>query len=157
MKYLGIRIDSKLNWKAHIDDILLKLIRANTVLYKVRDFVNAGIWSCPICSWSCPIWITFSLCMYYMGGRIYMHNQSSSILQKKASRLICFKERNTHTDSLFFNSKMVKLPDKIKIENCLFISKNVNNKLSPIFNSCFIFTSTSHNYETSFTNSMVKD
>ena len=43
MKYLGIRIDSKLNWKAHIDDILLKLIRANTVLYKVRDFVNAGI------------------------------------------------------------------------------------------------------------------
>ena len=60
-----------------------------------------------------------------------MHNQSSSILQKKASRLTYFKERNTHTDSLFFNSKMVKLPDKIKIENCLSISKYVNNKLPP--------------------------
>ena len=43
MKYLGIRIDSKLNWKAYIDDIALKLIRANSMLYKVRDFVNAGI------------------------------------------------------------------------------------------------------------------
>ena len=95
--------------------------------------------------------------MHYMGGRIYMHNQSSSILQKKASRLIYFKERNTHIDSLFFNSKMVKLPDKIKIENCLSNSKYVNNKLPPIFNNCFTFTSTSHNYKTSFTNNMVKD
>ena len=45
MKYLGIRIDSKLDWKAHIDDIALKLIRANSLLYKGRDFVNAGILS----------------------------------------------------------------------------------------------------------------
>ena len=49
------------------------------------------------------------------------------------------------------NQKMVKLHDKIKIENWLFISKYVNNKLPPIFNSWFIFFSTSHNYETSFT------
>ena len=45
MKYLGIKIDSKLDWRAHIDDIALKLIRANSLLYKVRDFANAGILS----------------------------------------------------------------------------------------------------------------
>ena len=72
------------------------------------------------------------------------------ILQKKALRLIHFKERNAHTVPLFFRSKIMKLPDKIKIENCLFISKYVNNKLPPIFNSWFIFSSTFHNYETSF-------
>ena len=44
----------------------------------------------------------------------------------------------------------MKLPAKIKTENCLFISKYVNNKLPPIFNSWFIFFSTFHNYETSF-------
>ena len=43
VKYLGIRIDYKLNWKAHINDIALKLITANAMLYKVRDFVGAGI------------------------------------------------------------------------------------------------------------------
>ena len=64
--------------------------------------------------------------------------------------MIHFKERNAHTAPLFFKSKIVKLPDKIKIENCLFISKYVNNKLPPIFNSWFIFSSTSHNYEISF-------
>ena len=42
MIYLGIRIDHKLNWKAHINDIALK-VRANAMLYKVRDFVDAGI------------------------------------------------------------------------------------------------------------------
>ena len=72
------------------------------------------------------------------------------ILQKKALRLIHFKERNAHTAPLFFRSKIMKLPDKIKIENCLFISKYVNNKLPLIFNSWFIFSSTCHNYETSF-------
>ena len=32
VKYLGIRIDNKLNWKAHINDIALKLIRVNAML-----------------------------------------------------------------------------------------------------------------------------
>ena len=45
---------------------------------------------------------------------------------------------------------MVKLRNKIKIENCLFISKYLNNKLPAIFNSWFIFSYTFHNYETSF-------
>ena len=64
--------------------------------------------------------------------------------------MIHFKECNAHSAPLFFKSKIVKLLDKIKIENCLFISKYVNNKLPPIFNSWFIFSSTCHNYETLF-------
>ena len=72
------------------------------------------------------------------------------ILQKKALRLIHFKEGNAHTAPLFLKSKTVKLPDKIKIENCFFISKYVNNKLPARFNSWLIFSSSFHNFETSF-------
>ena len=43
VQYLGVRIDNRLNWKAHINDIALKIIRANAMLYKVRNFVGAGI------------------------------------------------------------------------------------------------------------------
>ena len=39
VKYLGIRIHNKLNWTAHINDIALKLFRANAMLYKVRDLL----------------------------------------------------------------------------------------------------------------------
>ena len=53
------------------------------------------------------------------------------------------------TVPLFFKSKMLILHVKIKIQNCLFISKYIN-KLHPIFISWFIFSFFSHNYESSF-------
>ena len=40
---LGIKIDSKLNWKSHVNTIATKLNQANAILYKVTDFVNANI------------------------------------------------------------------------------------------------------------------
>ena len=43
VKCLGIRIDNKLNWKAHIEAITLKLIRANAMFYKIRDFAIGGV------------------------------------------------------------------------------------------------------------------
>ena len=43
VKWLNIKIVNKLNWKAHICNIAFKLIRANAMLYNVRDHVNVGI------------------------------------------------------------------------------------------------------------------
>ena len=91
----------------------------------------------------------FIMHVLYWGQNVCTINRLF-ILQKKALRLIHFKERNAHSAPLFFKSKIVKLPDKIKIESCLLISKYVKNKLPPIFNGWFVFFSTCHNYETSF-------
>ena len=111
MKYLGIRIDNKLNWKAHSNDITLKLIRANAMPYKVRDFVGAGI--------SKSIYYAlFESHIHYaciISGENVCTINRLFILQKKALRLIHFKERNAHTAPLFFKSKIVKFPDKFKI------------------------------------------
>ena len=43
VKYLGVKIDSKLNWKSLVNTTATKLNQANAMLYKVRDFVNADI------------------------------------------------------------------------------------------------------------------
>ena len=43
VRYLGVKADSKLNWKSHVKAIATKLNHANTMLYKVRDFDNANI------------------------------------------------------------------------------------------------------------------
>ena len=43
VKYLGFKINSKLNWKSHVDATATKLNQANVMKYKVRDFVKANI------------------------------------------------------------------------------------------------------------------
>ena len=49
--------------------------------------------------------------------------------QKKALSLIHFKESNAHITPLFFKSKMVKLPHKIKILNFIQnLSANMSAK-----------------------------
>ena len=43
VKYLGIKIDKNLNWKQHINDIAIKLNRANALLFTIRNYVNKYI------------------------------------------------------------------------------------------------------------------
>ena len=40
VRYLGIKTDQNLNWKDHINDIAVKLNRANALLFKIINFVN---------------------------------------------------------------------------------------------------------------------
>ena len=97
------------------------------------------------------IWIAHELCLHQMGTK-HQFNWPSClyILQKKARRVINFKERNAHSSPLFHHSKIVKIADKVKIENCLFMSKYTNNKLPSIFTNWFTFSSMSDIYQTSF-------
>ena len=146
MRYLGVKIDSKLNWNSHVNAIAAILNRENAMLYKVRDFVNANILKSIYhalfeshINYACIIW----------GQNVGTINRLY-IFQKKALRIINFKERNAHSSPLFHHSKIIKAADKVKIENCLFINKYTSNKLPSIFTNWFTFSSMSHNYQTSF-------
>ena len=35
-----MKIDKQLNWKEHINEVAIKLNRANAMLYKVREFIS---------------------------------------------------------------------------------------------------------------------
>ena len=116
------------------------------MLYKVRDFGSANTLKSlyyPLfeahTNYACIIWgqnISTINCLY--------------ILQKRTLRIINFKGRKAHSSSQFHYPKIIKVADKVKIENCLFINKYTNNKLPPVFNYWFTFSSLSHNYQTSF-------
>ena len=146
IKYIGVKIDSKLNWKSHVNATDTNLNQANAMLYKVRDFVNSNILKSiyyPLLeshiNYACIIW----------GQNISTINRFY-ILQKKALRIINFKERNAHSFPLFHYSKIIKNADKVKIENCLFVNKHTNNKLPSIFTNWFTFSSMSRNYQALF-------
>ena len=60
-----------------------------------------------------------------------------------------FQSRDSHSSPLFRSNNILKLEDKILIENILFIiNKSFNNLLPPIFKSWFTFCSDPHNYYT---------
>ena len=70
------------------------------------------------------------------------------IVQKKALRIMNFQSRDSHSSPLFKSNHILKLEDKILIENILFINKSLNNLLPPIFKNWFTFCSDVHNYQT---------
>ena len=43
VKHLGLKINSKLNQKSHVNVIATKVNQVNSMLYKVKDFVNTNI------------------------------------------------------------------------------------------------------------------
>ena len=77
----------------------------------------------------------------------YKFNESANYNAKKALRIMSFECRNAHSNP-FFRHEIIILPDKILIENFLFISESINFDLSPIFNHWFTCSSDSYNYET---------
>ena len=43
VKYLGVKIDANLNWQCPVNDISVKLNRANALLFKIRKYVSPKI------------------------------------------------------------------------------------------------------------------
>ena len=70
------------------------------------------------------------------------------MLQKKAFRIMNFQSRDSHSSPLFWSNHILKLEDKILIENIFFINKSFNILLCPIFKSWLTFCSDVHNYQT---------
>ena len=73
--------------------------------------------------------------------------------KKKALRIMNFQSRDSHSSPLFKFNHILKLKDKMLIENIPFINKSLNNLLPPIFKNWFTFCSDVHNYQTVSSNS----
>ena len=139
-------MDTNLSWQYHVNDLSIKLNRANALLSKIRKFVCLkklrsiyfAIFDSYL-SYCCLVW-----------AQNYSTIQRIIILQKKAIRIINLQPRNFHTSPLFKQNSILKFQDKICIENILFVSKSLNNLSPSIFNTWFSFSSDQHNYETLF-------
>ena len=144
VEYLGIKIDQNLNWKDHINDIAVKLNRANALLFKIRNFVNITILKT----------IYFAIFDSHINYANLVWAQNSNAmsrilaLQKRAMRIINFKSRNCHSIPLFLKLKILKFNDKVLLENVFLISKFINSLLPPVFKNWFTLCPNIHNYET---------
>ena len=90
----------------------------------------------------------------YYSSFVWAQNSNSIkrlfVLQKKSLRTIHFLNHNAHTSPLF--REHPKIPDKIALENCLFINKHFNKCLATIFKNWFTLSSDFHTYNTGWSN-----
>ena len=142
---VGVKTDTNLSWQYHVNDLSIKLNRANALLFKMRKYVSLKILR------SIYFAIFDSYLSYYclVWAQNYSTIQQIIILQKKACRIINLQQRNFHTSPLSKQNCILKFQDKICLENILFVSRSLNNLLPSVFNTWFTFSSDQHNYETS--------
>ena len=106
VKYLGIIIDNKLNWKSHINELAKTLGRAIGLLSKIRHFVTSSTLKHLYHSlfnshlvYGCILWKTAT--------DVQLNRVRT--LQKRAIRTITFSRYNDHTSQHFRNLKILKL------------------------------------------------
>ena len=111
VKYLGILVDSFLNWNFHIDELSTKLSRAVGMLTKIRHYINEKTLSMVYHG------IFSSLLLY--GSQIWgQSNQSVSKMEKlqnTALRIIDFKPLRYSVNSLYNKCEILKFGDSIKL------------------------------------------
>ena len=145
IKYLGVLLDSHLNWKAHISLLSSKLKRSIGILSKARHYTNIEILR--------NLYYTLIYPYLTYGTLFWGHTYKTTllplfILQKKAIRIISFSHFNDHTDPIFLRLSLLKLNDIVYFQTALFMFDFHTYNLPEIFNGYFDQVNQRHNYNT---------
>ena len=104
VKYLGVKIDTNLCWQYHVNDLSIKLNRANALLFKMRKYFSLKI----LRSVYFAIFDSYLSCCCLVWAQNYSTIQQI-ILQKKAIIIINLQPRNFHTSPLFKQNSHFKI------------------------------------------------
>ena len=133
VRFLGVLLDSRLQWKAHINDLKVKMSKITGVIYKVRDSLNISSLKQIYYSLVYPHLI---YCAAIWTGANKTNLNVLELAQKRILRIINYKSYNDHTSPLFKEHNMLKFIDIMHLQTCVFVYKDLNG-MSPSSVSCF--------------------
>ena len=141
--FLGLIINEKLSWNAHLNKISNKIARIIGIIKRLHYFL-------PKCT----------LLLIY--NSLFLPHANYSILawgfacdrilklQKSAIRLISSAQYNAHTDPLFKTLKILKVTDLFKLKSLKFFFRYSKNELPGYFDNMFTSIPSTHNYPTRY-------
>ena len=133
-KFLGVLIDHKLNWKAHIDNICSKIARNISIIYKASKVLNTHSLRSLYCTLILPY---LNYCAENWGNTYETNLNRIFLKQKRAIRIITKSSFYDHTNPLFNSLNILKLKDLIELKNAIFMYKVFNQQLPPKLLSMF--------------------
>ena len=135
-RYLGIYIDSNLNWKSHINYIAKKVKRSIGTLSKLRYYLNSQTL---LDLYYAPVYPFLTYCIIAWGNTSQTSLQPLIVLQKKAIRIRNFSSFYEHTSPVFKDFNVIKLSDEVTFHIAVFMYKFKNQLLPTNFNVFFHF------------------
>ena len=144
-KYLGVYIDSELNWSKHINFIKGKIAKAIGIICKARTNLNRETLLVLYYSFVYPY---LQYCIEVWGRTSNVHLLPLFRLQKKKIRIISFSNRKANTYGIFKSLKLLN-SDNIYLYKVLIFMYKYNQQLLPgIFLNMFNRNDDFHQYNT---------
>ena len=133
-KYLGVLIDSQLNWKHHIEYIRSKLSRAIGIISKIRHFTTKNV----------LLNLYYSFVQSYANYNLLNWSATQTtnlncirLSIKKAIRTITFENKYEHTAPLFKAQKILPLDYLIMHKKAIFMWKLHKGYIPPPISDMF--------------------
>merc|ERR1739842_104788 len=144
VRYLGLILDEYLNWRAHIDDLCMKLKRLFPIFYNLRNYLNKkqvrAIYFSMIFSrikFGCT---TYGLCSKENLDRV-------QIMQNKLLKVLLNKPFRYSTESLHKELYILKVKDTIKQDILAFVFDFFKGNLPNVFNNFFQYRFTAEDIQ----------
>ena len=129
IKFLGVFIDNHLSWKTHINAKSNQILKANSILSRLKNFVPIPILTTIYNSLILP---HLSYAIASWGNINNKEMKRLTLLQKRAIRIVTKSKYNSHTNRLFRNLNALKINDIFNISCSRFYFK-VQSNLTPLY------------------------
>ena len=134
VKYLGLILDENLNWKAHIDDLCIKLKRFFPIFYNIRNYLNEDHVR--------TIYFTMLYSRIKYGSITYGLSSNENIgrlqtLQNKLLKVLLKKPFRYSTNLLHKDLFLLQVNDMVKQEILAFVFDFFKGNLPCVFDNYF--------------------
>ena len=143
--FLGVEVDKKLSWKNHINHICNKISKSIAILRILRFSFPKHIL---IMVYMSLIYSYINYCNLIWGSADECHLRPLIVLQKKAVRLINNSNVRDPSAPIFYDFKILPIPQVFHF-NCLkFIYKCLKENSFPVIRQRILDNCSYHSYET---------
>ena len=145
IKYLGLILDNKLNWKPHIAELSKKLSRAVGMLYKIRSLCPTSV-SRSLYYSLFNSHLSYGLSVWGSAGRVDIAKIQS--LQDKAIKAICKTNEPDKLAKKYYDLNILNINDQIEYQLSSLMWDYDHNALPSSLSKYFVRNNTIHNYRT---------
>ena len=146
-KFLGVIINSQLDWKHHINYICTKIAKAIGIINKIKYYIGTKAKRTLYCSLVLPY---INYCNAVWASTYYTKLDKVFKLQKRVIRIIASVGYLSHTKPLFSKYRILSVFElnKLQIGMLMFKCLKLKTTLPQFLRNYFTFNSDIHSYNT---------